>query len=421
MITFGSYSTRIRSPWAAAIPASASFTSVSGVLISFLSLVVTAASAIAASSYLLPAVGKTRPNTNLPIPFPISSPRPIAARLIPSAIGLKGGDSRASSTAPAAMPLPPSSRMRFSRWVGVRAARGRGGGSIPRPTGAFPSCRLSRRDTVLLRPRPRRLGYLRGVRTNGSRQVLVDEPVVDPCTEKRANEREHRGDDDVEIRPRDRVRSVPDQQHPDARTEVTRGVQRCHLDRGKQADQSCHDEADRDRRQVGRRRHPILDNSEDADQQDRRDDDLGCDTAPHRILHRDGISGIPDEPRVGPVGREDEPAQDPVSAASDDMAGLLRLQDDPVPDQADGRSREKRAKQLGADVARHLRPWETTTPGQGHRYRRVNMCAGNGPARIDGERDRRSPEHSRREQASLEAVPACPRHGEGDETITEEN
>src|ERR1700726_1257636 len=56
MITLGSYSTRIRSECAAAIPAMASLTSVSGVLISFLSLVVTAASAIATSysSLLLP-------------------------------------------------------------------------------------------------------------------------------------------------------------------------------------------------------------------------------------------------------------------------------------------------------------------------------------------------------------------------------
>src|ERR1700693_2175450 len=53
MMTFGSYSTRIRSAWAAAIPAMASLTSVSGVLINFLSRVVTAASAIAASSSLL--------------------------------------------------------------------------------------------------------------------------------------------------------------------------------------------------------------------------------------------------------------------------------------------------------------------------------------------------------------------------------
>src|SRR5438105_4494489 len=111
MITFGSYSTRIRSPCAAAMPAMASLTSVSGVLINFLSRVVTAASAIAASSYLC-AVGKTRRNMNLPIPFPISSPSPMATRLMIREPASKRRPSNATSTAPIANPLPPKSRSR---------------------------------------------------------------------------------------------------------------------------------------------------------------------------------------------------------------------------------------------------------------------------------------------------------------------
>src|SRR6266849_1282101 len=250
MITFGSYSTRIKSECAAAIPAMASLTSVSGLLISFLSRVVTAASAIAASSYLF-AVGKTRRNMNRPIPFPISSPRPIAARLMPSAIGLNGDVSSASSTAPTARPPPPNSKMRFSRWRGVRAARGRGEGSIPRPPGALPSCRLSRRDTILLRPRPRRFRYRYGVRTNGSRQVLVYEHVVDVRAERPANEWHQGRNPDVEVRPRDRVRAVPDEEHPDPRPEVTGRVQGRHLDRCEEPDQCRHDDADRQRSDVG--------------------------------------------------------------------------------------------------------------------------------------------------------------------------
>src|SRR5438874_3210910 len=233
MITFGSYSTRIRSACAAAIPAMASLTSVSGVLINFFSLVVTVACAIASSSYL-PA-GNTRRNINRPIPFPISNPSPMASRLIPSAMGLNGLSTNASNTAPTASPAPPIRRMRFSRWRGVPAtARGRGEGSTPRPPpGALPICRLSRRDTILLRPRPRRFGYRDRIRTDWSRQVLVDEKVVDPRAQRPANEWEPGRNQEVEVLTGDGVRAVPDEQPPDPRTEVTRWVQGRHLDRGK--------------------------------------------------------------------------------------------------------------------------------------------------------------------------------------------
>src|SRR5713101_2460648 len=163
---------------------------------------------------------------NLPSPFPIRSPRPIAARFRPSLPGLKGGVSRASSTAPMPRPPPPISRMRFSRWRGVRgtAARGRGEGSIPRPPGALPSCRTRRRDTILLGPRPRRFRYLDCVRTNWSRQVLVDESVIDPRAERSADERHPGRYPEVEVLTRDRVRAVPDEQPPDPRTQVTRWI-----------------------------------------------------------------------------------------------------------------------------------------------------------------------------------------------------
>src|SRR6267143_6006012 len=49
------------------------------------------------------------------------------------------------------------------------------------------------------------------------------------------------------------------------------------------------------------------------------------------------------------------------------------------------------------------------------------MRAGNRAARIDGEGDREPPEKSRPQQAGLEAVAPCPRHGEGDEAVAEEN
>src|SRR6202165_3664854 len=287
MITFGSYSTRIRSGGGAALPAMASLPSVSGVLISFLSLVVTAASAIAASSYLLVAVGKTRRNMNIPIPFPMSSPRPMAARLMPSTFGSKGFVTSASSTAAKAMPPPPISRMRFSRWRGVRAtARGRGEGSIPRPPGALPSCRLSRRDTILLRPRPRRFRDRNGVRTHGSRQVLMDEEVVDPRAERSADEWHPGRHPEVEGLTRDGVGAVPDDQAPDPWPEVTRRIQGPQLARSKEADEGAHDKTDRDWRQVSRRRHTVLDDAEDADHQDRGDHDFGSGAPPPGILRQ---------------------------------------------------------------------------------------------------------------------------------------
>src|SRR5438874_3169744 len=428
MITFGSYSTRIRSACAAAIPAMASLTSVSGVLISFLSRVVTAASAIAASSYLLRAVGKTRRNMNMPSPFPISSPRPIAPRFSPSNCGLKGGVSSASSTAPTARPLPPISRMRFSRWTGVRAARGRGEGSIPRPPGALPSCRLSRRDTVLLRPRPRRFDDGNGVWTHGSRQMLVDERVIDPGAEWPANEWHPGGHPEIEVLPRDRVRAVPNEQPPDPRPEVTCGIQGGHLDRGKQADQGGHDETDRDWRQVGRRGDPVLDDAEDADHEERRNDDLGSSAPPPGILGqvigaalKRRMTCIPNKPGVRPVRPEDEPAIHAAHVAPRDLASGLVRNDDPIPHEGHADGCDERADELGADVPGYLRPRETTAPRQGQRDGRVEMCAGYRTGGVDGQGDREPPEKSRRQQAGLEAIAACPRDREGDEAVAEEN
>src|ERR1700681_4419872 len=362
MITFGSYSTRIRSACAAAIPAMASLTSVSGVLINFLSLVVTVVCAIASSSYL-PA-GNTRRNMNRPIPFPISNPSPMASRLIPSAMGLNGLSTNASNTAPTARPAPPIRRMRFSRWRGVRAtARGRGEGSIPRPPGALPSCRFSRRDNVLLRPRPRRFRDRNGVRTHGSRQVLVDEEVVDPRAERSANEWHPGRHPQVEVLTRDRVGAIPDQQAPDPRPNVTRGIQGRHLDRSKQADEGGHDKTDGDWRQVSRRRHTVLNDAENADHQDGGDDDLGSGPTPPGIL-REVIAGITDQPRVRPIRPEDQPARHPARVAADDLAGILVVDDDPVPNEGHADGCDERADHLGSDVSRDLRPRETAAPGQ---------------------------------------------------------
>src|SRR5438270_12724188 len=99
------------------------------------------------------------------------------------------------------------------RCSGVRTtARGPGEGVIPRPPGALPICRFSRRDTVLLGPRPRRFGdrlYSR-VWTYGSRQVLVDEHVVNPRAERPADQGHPGRDPYIEVGARDRVRAVAD-------------------------------------------------------------------------------------------------------------------------------------------------------------------------------------------------------------------
>src|ERR1700726_4322402 len=358
---------------------------------------------------------------NIPIPFPIKSPRPIAARLMPSRAGSKGLVTNASNTAPNARPPPPISKMRFSRWSRVRStARGRGEGSIPRPPGALPSCRARRRDTVLLRPCPRRFRDWNRVRTNRSRQVLVDEGVVDPGAERPANERHSGRHPEVEVLARNRVRAIPDDEPPDPRTEVTRGIQGRHLDRGKQADQGGNDEADRDRRQVGRRGHTVFNDAEDADHQDRGDDDLGSGAPPPGILGQ-VIAGVTDQPRVRPIRPEDQPARHAVRVAAHDLVGGLVVDDDPVPDKRNANRRDERADELRTDVARYLRPWETAAPREAQRNRRVQMRPGNRAARIDGEGDREPPEKSRPQQAGLEAIAACPRYGEGDEAIAEKN
>src|SRR2546423_7699106 len=285
MITLGSYSTRIRSPCAAAIPAMASLTSVSGVLINFLSLVFTAASAIAASSSLS-AVGKTRRKMNVPIAFPINSPIAMAARLNASNPASKRGASTARITAPIASPPPPIRRMRFSRSSRERGrARRAGEGFAPRSPWALPICRFSWRDTFLSRACPRRFGrrQFRCVRTDRDGQVLVYHEVVDVSSKHSTDERHHGRDPDVEGRPGDRVRAVADQQHPDPGPEVTGRVQGCHLDRREEPDECRHHDANRQRRHIGGRRHAILDDPEDRNPQDCRDQDLGARPNPPRI------------------------------------------------------------------------------------------------------------------------------------------
>src|SRR5713101_4553324 len=249
MITFGSYSTRIRSAWAAAIPAMASLTSVSGVLINFLSRVVTAASAIAASSYLF-AVGNTRRKMNLPIPFPISSPSPMATRLMISEPASKRRASNATSTAPTANPLPPISRMRFSRSSRERVRGGRADEAIgPRPPFVLLSCRFScREEDIELAARSRPLRHRLGhVRTDRDGQVLVYHKVVDPGAQRATDQRHQGRDPDVEVRPGDGVRAVADQQHPEPGPEVTGRVQGGHLDRREEPDERRHDDTDRQR------------------------------------------------------------------------------------------------------------------------------------------------------------------------------
>src|SRR6266550_8523660 len=129
-----------------------------------------------------------------------------------------------------------------------------------------------------------------------------------------------------------------------------------------------------------------------------------------------------DQQRVRPVRGKDEPAFDPVRATTVDyrLGGVLVVVDEPIPDKRDAGRSQERADDLGPDVARHLRPWETTTPGQGHRYGRVQMSARDRAARVDRKRDRESPEESRRQQAGQEAVRAAG-DGIGDEAIAQED
>src|SRR5438309_11657036 len=98
-----------------------------------------------------------------------------------------------------------------------------------------------------------------------------------------------------------------------------------------------------------------------------------------------------------PVRRVDEPTLDPVRATTIDgiTARVLLVADQPVPDEGDARRAQERTDDLGADVAGHLRPWETATPGEGQRDGRVQLRPGHRPPSLDGDRDGESPEESR--------------------------
>src|ERR1700682_396845 len=74
-----------------------------------------------------------------------------------------------------------------------------------------------------------------------------------------------------------------------------------------------------------------------------------------------------------------------------------------------------------ADVPRYLRPWETTAPGQRQRDGRVQVRAGHGAGRVDGEHNREAPEESCAQQAGLEAVPTGARLRIGDKAVAQEN
>src|SRR5437588_3717320 len=423
MITFGSYSTLIKSPWAAAIPARASLTSVSGVLISFFSRVVTAVSAIAASSYL-PVVGYARRKKNMPMPFPISSPSAMAARLIASFPPSKWGANTASITAPIASPPPPISRMRFSRSARERGrARGAGEGFVPRSPWALPICRFSWREMLpssecsrpLCRRRPRH------GRSDRHGQVLVHDEVVNPGAERSADQRHQGRDPDVAVGSRHRVRAIPDDEHPEPRPEVAGRIQRRHLDRREKPDQRRNHAADRHGRHAGRRRDPVFDDPEARDHQDRRDDDLSAGTDPPGILLQSrGV--MADQQRMRPVRGEDEPALDAVRAAPVDyrLGRVLVVVDQPVPDEGDAGRCKERPDDLGADVARQLRPGEPTPPGQGQCHRRVEMSARDRAAGVDREGDRKSPEKSRGQQPGQEAVLAA-RHRIRNEAVAEKN
>src|SRR5437870_12240495 len=119
-----------------------------------------------------------------------------------------------------------------------------------------------------------------------------------------------------------------------------------------------------------------------------------------------------------PVRGKDEPTLDPVGTTTIDgiTPSVLVVVDEPVPDEGDAGRSQERADDLGPDVAGHLRPWETATPGKGQRDSRVQLRPGDRPARADGERDRESPEESRCEQPGQAAVLATG-HRIGDEAV----
>src|SRR3981189_172361 len=76
--------------------------------------------------------------------------------------------------------------------------------------------------------------------------------------------------------------------------------------------------------------------------------------------------------------------------------------------------------------------WEPMYPGtfdhgkprrqaRANRASRVRWGPGHSAGCVDGQGDREPPEKSRCQQTGLEAIAACPRHGEGDEAVAEEN
>src|SRR5437870_2242190 len=129
-----------------------------------------------------------------------------------------------------------------------------------------------------------------------------------------------------------------------------------------------------------------------------------------------------DQQRMGPVRGVDEPTLDPVRAAAIDhgLRRVLIVVDEPIPDERDAGRGQERADDLGYDVAGNLRPRETTTPREGQRHSGVQVRPGHSPARVDGERDRESPEESRPEQPGQEAVLATG-YGIGDEAVAQKN
>src|SRR6266550_3381831 len=104
-----------------------------------------------------------------------------------------------------------------------------------------------------------------------------------------------------------------------------------------------------------------------------------------------------------PVRGKDEPTLDPVGTTTIDgiTPSVLVVVDEPVPDEGDAGRSQECADDLGPDVAGHLRPWETATPGE-------------------GQRDRESPEESRGEQSGQEAVLATG-YRIGDEAVAQED